>query len=388
MVEDTGSEHSEDKGFAEKYTSKILYASYVLMLILSVVILFAGIFYNSIMEVIIAIPVIFFLIDALFVERTIVHIPPFIVYLMFVLMIFGLLGRLFDESLIFKLITDFLFGNVMGLGGLIATYSMMRTIPGVRDEKPFMTSLVSVAIALSIFTFILMLQYYLSFVIDISSLTLDEMMDQMVIVMLGAAFVSILFYYGRHSATMHKVVTNYLESSIGTMGVEEYEIMEIEKALGSGETDKVEFKSTLRTNLSTGEKDPRMEKSVLKTIVAFLNSNGGTLLIGVADDGTILGIDEASFDNRDKLNLHLTNLIASQIGNEFLPYISFRLSDYEGKGIMRVVCKKGDSPVFLKEGKQETFYVRSGPSSVELHGMDTLNYVANRFKKRKGKKSV
>ena len=55
-----------------------------------------------------------------------------------------------------------------------------------------------------------------------------------------------------------------------------------------------------------------MEKAVLKTIVAFLNSDGGNLLIGVADDGAIIGADVASFDNKDKMGLHLSNLIASQ----------------------------------------------------------------------------
>jgi predicted HTH transcriptional regulator len=121
-------------------------------------------------------------------------------------------------------------------------------------------------------------------------------------------------------------------------------------------------------------------------LVAFLNSRGGTLLIGVADDGTIVGIDESKFESRDRVNLHLTNLLATHIGNEFLPFITFRLSDYQGKGIMRVVCRKSDSPVFLKEGKQETFFVRSGSSSIELHGMDTLNYVDNRFKRRINRK--
>ena len=42
-----------------------------------------------------------------------------------------------------------------------------------------------------------------------------------------------------------------------------------------------EFKATLRTNLHTGQSDPKMEHAVLKTLVAFLNSSGGTLFLAV-----------------------------------------------------------------------------------------------------------
>ena len=59
-----------------------------------------------------------------------------------------------------------------------------------------------------------------------------------------------------------------------------------------GENEKIEFKSTLRINLHTKEQDKKVENSVLKTIVAFLNSEGGTLLIGVSDCGEIIGIEK------------------------------------------------------------------------------------------------
>ena len=122
-----------------------------------------------------------------------------------------------------------------------------------------------------------------------------------------------------------------------------------------------------------------MEKAVLKTLVAFLNSKGGTLLIGVADDGTVIGVDEDSFENRDKMMLHLNNLIKTQIGGEFLPYITYRAFDMDGKTIIKIDCSRSESPVFLKEGKVETFFVRSGPSSIDLHGTDMLAYANHNF---------
>ena len=105
-------------------------------------------------------------------------------------------------------------------------------------------------------------------------------------------------------------------------------------------------------------------------------------MVGVSDDGSICGIDIHSFENKDKLNLHFTNMLSSSIGNEYLPYISFNLVDFdEERSVMRVRCERCRKPVFLKEGKNELFYVRSGPSSVELTGVNLINYVRNRSKK-------
>jgi len=51
----------------------------------------------------------------------------------------------------------------------------------------------------------------------------------------------------------------------------------------------------------------------LKAIVAFCNSAGGELLIGVADDGSIVGIEHDGFSNEDKFQLHLRNLLLERI---------------------------------------------------------------------------
>jgi Putative DNA-binding domain len=84
--------------------------------------------------------------------------------------------------------------------------------------------------------------------------------------------------------------------------------------IGSGETAAVEFKSTLRTNLHTGEKDSRMEMAVLKSIAGFLNSNGGTLVVGVADDGSPVSWERDGFPDEDKMSLHLINLLKDRLG--------------------------------------------------------------------------
>jgi hypothetical protein len=69
----------------------------------------------------------------------------------------------------------------------------------------------------------------------------------------------------------------------------------VSELIATGETGAIEFKATLRTNLHTGEKDPRMELAVLKSVAGFLNAKGGTLIIGVADDGAPVGLEKDGF---------------------------------------------------------------------------------------------
>ncbi len=156
-------------------------------------------------------------------------------------------------------------------------------------------------------------------------------------------------------------------------------IVPVEQIVTGGETVTVEFKSTLRVNLHTGEKDPRIELSVLKTIAAFVNSNGGTLIIGVADDGDPVGIEADNFDNEDKMYLHLVNLINSRLSPQHMIYIHPRFDDYQDVRVMVVECLRGKSPVFVKDGSVERFYVRTGAATIELWGSQMQDFIKQRF---------
>jgi len=153
----------------------------------------------------------------------------------------------------------------------------------------------------------------------------------------------------------------------------------VSQLVETGESDEIEFKSTLRINLHTSEKDPRMEFAVLRTIAGFLNRDGGKLVIGVSDSGEALGLDVDGFANEDKMNLHLVNLINSNIGKQYMMYISPRFEDYESSRAFVVDCQRSRSPVYLKRDKQELFYIRSGASTSELTGGDMQEYIKRRF---------
>src|SRR5687768_8501044 len=101
-----------------------------------------------------------------------------------------------------------------------------------------------------------------------------------------------------------------------------------------------------------------MEHSVLKTIVAFLNSEGGTLLVGVEDNGNVLGVEIDNFPNDDKLLVHFGNLVKDKIGKHYTDQIHWELKKLTGMKILRVDCKPSSSPVFLRIDGKEEFYIR------------------------------
>jgi predicted HTH transcriptional regulator len=122
-----------------------------------------------------------------------------------------------------------------------------------------------------------------------------------------------------------------------------------------------------------------MELACLKTIAGFLNLRGGKLIIGVGDGGEPIGIGADSFSSEDKMHLHLVNLLKDKIGSHHMMYIHPRFEDFEGTRVMVVECWQARSPVYLKDGNVERFYIRTGASTTELSGSQMQQYMKQRF---------
>ena len=169
---------------------------------------------------------------------------------------------------------------------------------------------------------------------------------------------------------LSKRVTNYLRSLQQTSTLEIIE---------QGESEFIEFKSTLRWNLKADMKDKKITHAITKTIAAFLNTDGGILLVGVSDEGEIVGLEADRFENEDKMLLFLTNTIMSQLGTLHMEKIHFHTETIKGKEVLRIDVQAGSDPCYLAQEKLDHFYIRTGPSTTDLRLSKLFDYVSRRF---------
>lgn len=141
---------------------------------------------------------------------------------------------------------------------------------------------------------------------------------------------------------------------------------EIRELICQGESERLEFKSTLRFNLAAGKPGKEIELAVLKTLTAFMNTDGGVLVVGVDDEGRALGLDVDGFENDDHVLRHFTSIFAQHVGVEHLSGMVFAVRPFDGRKVLLAECFRSGEPVILKGGKDEEFYVRAGPSSRKL----------------------
>lgn len=156
----------------------------------------------------------------------------------------------------------------------------------------------------------------------------------------------------------------------------------LETVIDGGESATVEFKSTLRVNLHTGQRDEEMESVVLKTLAAFLNTDGGTLVVGVADDGSATGIEADGFKSEDEMSRHLVNKVRDRMDVSAVTLMRLQFANHRGSRVFVVRCARSSVPVFVRDSKRaavERFYIRTGPATTELSASKTLSYIRQRF---------
>ena len=159
--------------------------------------------------------------------------------------------------------------------------------------------------------------------------------------------------------------------------------LNLRKILSREETATHEYKSSLRVNLSTGQPDDKIVQSALKTIVAFLNTKGGNLVIGVADDKTLIGLSIDRFKNIDEWQRFLKDKIKKQIGVDYLEtYIHPETHNIDGNDIAIIKCDSlpQNETAFLNDA----VFVRLGPATAALNHKEMLEW----NKKRSSKKNI
>lgn len=156
----------------------------------------------------------------------------------------------------------------------------------------------------------------------------------------------------------------------------------------TGESQTVELKSTARWNLHTHQADPKLEHVIVKTVCGFLNSEGGSLFIGVADDGTVLGLDDdlstLGKGDLDRYQLFLRDLLTSGLTTSTASTVRIGFEQIAGSRVCHVSVAASGRPVFAQPVKGagtagSEFWVRVGNSTRQLHGDDMVDYQRERW---------
>jgi len=164
---------------------------------------------------------------------------------------------------------------------------------------------------------------------------------------------------------------------------------ELDKDLPSiirqGEGPLLEFKSSIRWDMQEDRINRNLETIIMKTVAGFFNSHiGGTLLIGVRDDGEIIGLEKdyqtLKRPNQDGFEQTLMTAISTNLGADLCPFIHILFHVIDNKDVCRVIISPAMRPVFLTQGNTPKFFVRTGGGTRDLNIQEALEYVARRWK--------
>ncbi len=151
--------------------------------------------------------------------------------------------------------------------------------------------------------------------------------------------------------------------------------------LAAGETDRVEFKASARWDFRQGALNKSLEAVIVKTIAGFLNTKGGNLLLGVDDQGHVVGLDAdirtlSKRPDRDGYQQFLVNLVSISMGKDVCAaYVSFSFPVVGSQEICLIRVAASSAPVYVKDGEQTQLYVRSGNTTQQLSLQQTVEYV-------------
>lgn len=171
-------------------------------------------------------------------------------------------------------------------------------------------------------------------------------------------------------------------------GFEELDSRSILDLIKNGETDKIEFKSSLIWDYEIKRKNKLMGEIIAKIISCFMNSDGGILLIGVDNNGNVLGLEndlaQLKRGGLDGFELHLTNVVNAYLGKISRALVNVKFEKVNDKDVAAVLAKKSPRPVFVKRKAKKEFYIRSGNSCQPLDIQDANLYIQDHWPNLQG----
>lgn len=200
-----------------------------------------------------------------------------------------------------------------------------------------------------------------------------------------AAYTLQYFFFGLIAAIFRSIkmrfyLSSYLKDKRLIMAEED--LRATTSLLLKSESRLVEFKSSARWDYRQNKLNRELENAVVKTVAGFMNSEGGTLIIGVDDEGRVLGLAPdlrtLNRNDRDGYEQYLINLISAQLGKEQCVNLRISFLDQEGKDICILRIAPNSKPVFaVKMGN--AFFIRTGNNTQMLDTREALEYIQKHF---------
>jgi hypothetical protein len=186
--------------------------------------------------------------------------------------------------------------------------------------------------------------------------------------------------YRRFLAARREIIACKINEFMAALVTEPEVVHErpIRELVTLSESATLEFKSTLQWDVVQEKVNKQLRHSVLKTIAAFLNSAGGTLVIGVEDDGHVYGLDndlKTTGNSMDEFEQLLTSLVSDRIGAQHSHFMAIRHEPIDGKMVCVVDVDRSFEPAYLKGRRGAEFHVRVGNTTRLLDAEETVDYV-------------
>lgn len=180
------------------------------------------------------------------------------------------------------------------------------------------------------------------------------------------------------------------QSVISRFAARERTLRALERELGhtlpallkAGESASLEYKSSLRWDYREGRTSSSIDEAVTRTIAAFQNHRGGTLLIGVDDSGSVLGLerDYASLrrKDRDGWEQYLMTCVQRRLGAASCLLMHVMFHEMDGRDVCRVLVEPSTQPVFHATDRGVEYLIRSGNGTRALDVREALDYMRER----------
>lgn len=184
----------------------------------------------------------------------------------------------------------------------------------------------------------------------------------------------------RRRAELAKAINEFIQGK-----TDEAVTIDVDGLIAVGENELVEFKSSARWDYREKRANKTLEGVIAKTIAAFLNAKGGTLVIGIDDAGTVVGLeaDHATLGrrpDRDGYQQMLVQLVSSTLGKAACANLAVSFHPADGAEVCVIRVAASTVPVYFQDDNESRLYVRLGNTSRELTGREMADYLQTRWK--------